>query len=145
MSLRSNIMLQETGDGTPFARLWADAATFPGGKRSDRAGEPALIETADLLASVRPGRIERRGNTLVCFIVGNDYGLRLHHGFVSPPPNVIGRTLAARQAIRAGAGHSGLVSSGDAIVLKREAYVPPRPWISVSQASREAMVGQARR
>lgn len=145
MSLRSNIMLQEDGSGNPFVRLWADTAVFPGGRRSDRAGEPALIETAELLSSIRPGSIERRGNTFVCRIVGKEYGLRLHHGFASPPPNVIGRTLAARKAIRLGGESSGMVASGDAVVLKKESRVPARPWISLSQSTIESMVGQARR
>jgi len=145
LSLRSNIMLQEDGNGNPFVRLWADTAVFPGGRKSDRAGEPALIETAELLSSIRPGSIERRGNTLVCHIVGKDYGLRLHHGFTSPPPNVIGRTLAARKAIRSGGDASGVLVSGDAVALKKSSKVPARPWISLSQSTIESMVGQARR
>ena len=129
LALRENIALQESAKGEPFKRLWVDAVAFPNGEVSDRSGMPTLIDSGALVASIRPGAITRVGNQLVCQIMAKDYGLKQHRGFVSDPPNIVGRTLAIRKQLRSGGFGEGM--GGETISFRRTTYVPARPWITI--------------
>ena len=131
--IQRNIVEQHTPEGAPFRPLWANDATFPGGGQSDRAGKPALIDSGAMLASIRPGAIRRVGRKYVCYVVGPDYAKAQHTGFVGSGDRIVGRTLAARTAIRSGA--AGSLGFGDWLNLRRDPSVPPRPFIGVSQAT----------
>jgi hypothetical protein len=140
-ALRRNLIAGVSGDGGEFASAWHDSAVFPGGGKSDRAGEPLLIDSGRLLNSVRPGRIVRNGTKLTCYIQGRRYGLDHHRGFVERPPVVIGRLRWQREAIRAGR-FTG-IPRGDTVVLKGMATVPARPWISIDRETAAGIVRTA--
>lgn len=143
-ALAENIRSQRSGDGVPFQRLWADTAEFRGGKQSDRAGQPALIDTGALLGSLRPGAIVRAGNKLLCYIEGEGYGLDQHTGFSSPGPNVIGRTRAVREQVRATGEVPPGAKRSDFLVTKNDTTVPARPWISLSEGTVRTIAQRAR-
>lgn len=140
--LQQNILAGVDGNGNEFKPLWANSATFPNGLQSDRAGEPALIESGALLRSIRPGRIVREGNRLLCYIKAEPYGLQHHRGFEQEPPIVIARTKALRDRVRS--GNFGGIPRGDKIVFRMRSKVPPRPWISVSRDTVEIAIERAR-
>lgn len=142
-ALRSNIDLQEDGFGNAFDRLWADTATFPGGK-SDRAGAPVLKDSGDLYRSIRPGPVVSSGGVLTAYIRANPYGLQQHHGFIdSDVPALVGRTLEVRRRIRQ--GMTSGIRKADKLVLRQPIRVPPRPWISLHPDIAEGIVSRAAR
>ncbi len=143
-SLRENIRGQMSGVGQPFARLWADTAEFPKGQKSDRAGQPVLMDSGRLLASIQPGAAVMEGRAILCFIDAEPYGLDQHYGFISEPQNWIGRTLPVRESIRGGGGSLWAARRrGDVVVSNKALAVPPRPWISVSEAKARSIAQSA--
>lgn len=142
-AIRSNLERGVDGDGNPLPGPWHDDAVFPGGMRSDRAGQPLLIDTGAMLASIRPGSVTRNGNTLVATVLGNGNVRRQHYGFRTSAPVTVPRTQAQRQ--RARAGDVTGIPRRDRIVLKNDAVAPPRPFVSLSAGTLTGIVARAAR